>query len=286
MKTCLLLFLLCLSTMGFGQLIHNSYKWNDLEIDLTACKGVNCLGGINYTTHSYHLGKDTIIDLKNYKVLTDTIYKNTYHYADTIGFIREEINTKKVFFFPKHEQKEILLYDFSLKLADEFILEKYWESAVFKVTSIDSIDYYGVKHLTITLIGKYEQTIQWIEGIGSVQGLLYNQMYEGLLLCVNDNDQLIYKNTQSFPCIKTGFVNAVNEMETGNAVLVYPNPASETVTIKSKEVIKTLELLDLYGNTIYSDRPNRTDTRLSLVRFKKGIYLLEINCEQVKLVVR
>jgi len=226
MRNFLLLSLCLISVIVNGQIINKNNTWNDLEIELTACKGPACQNGARYTTHSYHIGTDTLINSKIYSVLIDTIYAYGSHYGDTVGFIREDIGTKKTYFISRHSKDEIVLYDFSLAMGDVANVKTYWGGSEYDtVTNIDSIVYMGQKRLTITLTNAY-RSLDWIEGIGSKQGFLYINYYNGTLLCLTSNNELIYKNDAGYiDCILT----IIDNLNTGNLVLIQslqPNQAT------------------------------------------------------------
>lgn len=269
-------------------MLDKGYVWNDLETEMTICKSTNCEKEIIYITHSFHLGSDTVIDSKNYNVHIDTVFDpNAYgpEYGDTIGFLRETMDSKKIYFLDRYAMEEILLYDFSLSLNDEFSYSDMWDTHVLKVISIDSVDYFGIKRLTFTLLNEDLETINWIEGVGSTKGLLYDKYYFGLLLCLNDNQELIYKNTLGYDCFKSGF-DAIQETEVKDALVIYPNPASDYISIDNNELIKSIEIFDLYGNKIYYSNPNINTTKISLLGFNKGLYLMKINSQNVKLIIQ
>jgi hypothetical protein len=76
-----------------------------------------------------------------------------------------------------------------------------------------------------------------------------------------------------------------------NDIQVYPNPASTQLTIDAgsnwNEVI-ALELYDLSGRVVLSERLNARTTIVNLSNFSEGIYILKLNGTGVlkKIVVR
>jgi len=63
---------------------------------------------------------------------------------------------------------------------------------------------------------------------------------------------------------------------------VFPNPTNKYITISSKHDIKWLHLYNAMGNQLLSVDNNtiyRTETKLDLSTFAKGVYLLKINIE-------
>ena len=76
-----------------------------------------------------------------------------------------------------------------------------------------------------------------------------------------------------------------------NDVLVYPNPASALLTIDAGtnwSKVSALELYDLSGRRIWSERVNARTTLVHLSNFSEGIYILKLNGTAIrkKIVVR
>ena len=140
-------------------------------------------------------------------VFNDLIYKKVYS-SDRLhekggynGLIRE--NDKKTYFIPKNSNEECLIYDFSLEhgtLYEDYSLESGYSMGPLLV-GVDSIDINGSlkKRIRFSLLN--EQIVEtWIEGVGSLSGILYptsGWFYSGGksdLLCYYQYNDLIYKN--------------------------------------------------------------------------------------------
>lgn len=77
---------------------------------------------------------------------------------------------------------------------------------------------------------------------------------------------------------------AVFELETNFPILitegfsVFPNPASHKVAISHVEMIKSVALIDIIGNTVlHIESANQEELQLDLNNLKPGIYLLQIH---------
>ncbi|MGZ3901267.1 MAG: CotH kinase family protein [Bacteroidia bacterium] len=67
---------------------------------------------------------------------------------------------------------------------------------------------------------------------------------------------------------------------------IYPNPTGKDgVTIKSSELIKSVELYNLLGNKIMDLAPSKNEFYLSLTNFSSGIYFVKINGSSFKKLV-
>lgn len=75
-------------------------------------------------------------------------------------------------------------------------------------------------------------------------------------------------------------------LESGLAI--YPNPASEIITITSKNAaISTIEIIDILGKQIYSKSNLNTDnSTVELSAFSKGMYFIRINNTVTKKIIK
>jgi hypothetical protein len=76
-----------------------------------------------------------------------------------------------------------------------------------------------------------------------------------------------------------------------NDIQVYPNPASTQLTIDAGSnwnTVSALELYDLSGRRVWSERVNARTTLVNLSNFSEGIYILKLNGTAVrkKIVIR
>ncbi len=106
-----------------------------------------------------------------------------------------------------------------------------------KVTSIDSI---------LISDGKYRKTLnfdmgyQWIEGIGTVSGLLYNEyscctcMFITQTVCFKQNDTVLYVNPNVYGDIRCfKYITSVNDINKEDFITISPNPASSEIQVIS-----------------------------------------------------
>jgi hypothetical protein len=150
------------------------------------------------------------------------IYRSDDEYQDRwyrYGAIRED-SLKRVFIHRDGQQK--LLYDFGLELGDS--IKNSWDIYVY-VSSIDSVKIGpdSAWHKRLFFADRKDSDNQlhpWIEGIGSIQGILSGADYmfiigsAYLLICFSRNDTLIYS---TFPeqnqsaCFPQGYPDGINE---------------------------------------------------------------------------
>ena len=126
-------------------------------------------------------------------------------------------------------------------------------------------------------------TITWIEGIGSLQGLLdYNEGGTSLL-CFKHASDIMYLNTYGFDCNYAGPVDYVETMDKSE-VCIYPNPFKNNVTVKSLKQIKQIIIYDIKGEKLYQFYPVRDVFQLDLNSLKSGLYIIKIDDNFRKLI--
>jgi len=177
----------------------------------------------NFNIDSISYQSDTLIDTQAYKKYTE--YRNTHDQtsgwsSQSLSYFLREDDTHKVFQWTANG--EYLLYDYGLQLGDRYIsyimrddttnsVAFYWT-----ISHIDSIASPAGFRTRFTLT--YQKTVfpdlteeigpetfdYWIEGIGSLNGLL-NTFLPGItgatrpqLLCVFENDAQIYHNSMVY----------------------------------------------------------------------------------------
>lgn len=242
MKNILFFFILVhLST--YGQMLDKSKKWNDLEIEMLV-KKCKCSGGFE-ETHSYSLGKDSIIKEKTYYELIDSVYSIVdgnlvNNRISAFEYIAELDKKIYMIYYLDPYFSENILYDFNLSVGDTFNFPPFYYNIVAK---IDSSEYFGKKYKTF----HFTDSLVWIEGIGSNAGFIYQDIYSRKLLCVSKNDTLIYKNNLGYDCITAELIDNIKETYNINNLKIYPNPTSEKIFIESDKIINRIDLTDIYG---------------------------------------
>lgn len=77
-------------------------------------------------------------------------------------------------------------------------------------------------------------------------------------------------------------VRVVNFDEKGDAehLVLYPLPAKETLTIKHKNTINTIQVVDLFGNEVYKASGNNKVETINIAHLSSGIYVLIVSDDQ------
>jgi hypothetical protein len=238
--------------------------------------------------------EDTIIDGKSYKKLYSfTEREFDIETATFVCGIRENEN-KQVFVASYHNQQGFLLYDFSLTEGDSILAESNGEyDLYFNVTDVDTIDYNGVERRKITLQFYNYAWITWIEGIGNIEGLLMDwrsytmamdPMPDVRLRCYEYNEECLYSdfsfNESIYDCY-TPLYTGLEENETQNNILLYPNPAKERLYINTSIPIKQMTICNLLGQEIQKYNNLEKTSSIDISGLKEGVYFVKIYTEKV-----
>ena len=70
-------------------------------------------------------------------------------------------------------------------------------------------------------------------------------------------------------------IDGVGENESGQ-LLVFPNPSSGLVTVKSPAIIQNLSVIDAFGRILMDKVVNNSEERIDLSGFGKGVYFIRI----------
>ncbi len=164
----------------------------------------------------------------------DTIQKKVYA-------INQQLNTDYNCNTTTSSEQEKIIFDFNA-LIDSSI---YCANGYSEITNIDTAEYFGYQLPRITINdGEREQYPQ----IGDSKGLFLDienvwvaSYHEELIeYCVNDEVGCPHELPLSS-----------NEVNTNKGLItLYPNPASEKVTISSKETIRSFEIYSLDGRRL------------------------------------
>ncbi len=237
--------------------------------------------------------EDTIIDGKSYKKLYSfTEREFDIETANFVCGIRENEN-KQVFVASYHNQAEFLLYDFSLTEGDSILAESNGEyDLYFNVTDIDTIDYNGVERRKITLQFYNYAWVTWIEGIGNIEGLLmdwrsYTMAMDPMpnvrLRCYEYNEECLYSDfsfDESIYDCYTPLYAGLEENETQNNILLYPNPAKERLYINTSIPIKQMTICNLLGQEIQKYNMTEKTSSIDISGLKEGVYFVKLSTEK------
>jgi hypothetical protein len=185
------LFLLSQTTVFSQSIVIENKKW--------CFKGIAEGGNGAFIMYYLKLKGDTLINSHTYKAIwlaADCCPKNWYR---GMGFLREEGG--EVYHIEGAKSSENLRYNFNLKEGQ--IFHQVEANTDWMVDSVRIKEISGVnrKHIYLSNEGNI---IQWIEGIGNLylltQSMASMNEKRGELICVHENDQLVYQNPKYTDC--------------------------------------------------------------------------------------
>lgn len=218
---------------------------------------------------------DTLINGMNYSQVweCDIAYR---------GALRDD-GLGRIYYVPKDETVERLVYDFSLNtgdtvtvyIEDPFNTPNYAMQNV-QVSNVQYIDINGVQRKALDMSGS-----QWIEGIGCTQGLFREPWanvsnYGTGLECMSHVDTSLYGMIGSEICPRQlGFSGP-----DWSWLQVYPNPASEYIHVKGidNEPAK-FRLYTLSGVQIFERDVVKENYKILLGDLQPGMYIMEFSSE-------
>ena len=241
---------------------------------------------------------DSVIDGVSYSVVHSYKYDCWHNYRpDTIieeDFLLREEN-QKVFVYNSYGER--LLYDYSLNIGDTFACSY---DLSMKVISIDTLDilingqrcrkwsfaYYWEGDTTNLFT--MSDGVEWIEGLGSTKGLLFYDVastliagggyMNGRLRCYEYEEDLIYHKESSDDCENHLLGIGTVDKE---SLLLYPNPAKESITLEAMEDIFIYNSL---GQVVRHIPNPKGETTIKISELPKGIYYLKSGDRQQKLI--
>ncbi len=249
------------------------------------------MGQVN--TEVIGFGTDTTISDTIYaEVLRATGGVETPH--QQYGYLR--VKNGQVFYRTDPEEPERILYDFTISEHETihvYGLTGEWPDYGlveyhFTCDSIRYFEYCSILRKVLFLSPVDMQgynSESWIEGIGSVSGLLHN--YDGrvggdgfILSCVTHNDNLLFDKYETGECVRIAV--GINNESLNSNVEIYPNPTSGVVTIETGGKGPCLVTISgLNGQSLYSRDINDPIFQVDLSPFRNGVYFITVRSQNI-----
>ena len=99
-----------------------------------------------------------------------------------------------------------------------------------------------------------------------------------------DNNPVVMTDTTTNIVGCTTGVPVVNN--NSSKIELYPNPATDVLTITSKNEMSSIVILDLLGQKIYSDEHTAKTIQINVSAFPSGVYYIKINGSDVRKFVK
>ena len=240
---------------------HFEYNW------------ISFLGNSTYYYYSIMICGDTLINERAYK----TLVSDSCNADGFTGAFREDKMKRLVYYVPRNDSIEQLLYDFNMQVGDT--VKGYLETEIINpdiVQAIDSIQIGSRYHKRWLINPSY--SIYLIEGVGSTYGLVeYSiQHTDGpdfSLFCFQQNDQTLYPDTLS-DCEYPEII--ITENILNSQIQVFPNPCRGTFSIDNKNhSITEVYVQNMLGQVIYTKMTDFEDI-IQVNGLKQDIYLLTL----------
>lgn len=258
-------------------------------------------------TESFKTENDTLVDdipylkvLRKLSSKTSSCYGSTDHY-ELYGLIREEVSGK-VFYRPVDQGEEYLLYDFGLGVNDTAVMHFCQspdpsDEVVIRVDSVKK-QFIGKLNRKVLFISsrsnipnaEWQWTNTWIQGIGSLEGLLYSCYPTAApdkphheLLCYFKDYTRMYKNSEYNDCIVDGYITSLAEEV---AFPAFFDSRSQKLWVQDAPIIVTL--YDLLGHEVFRKQIRINDS-VDLSFLSGGVYIVlcrteEGRCHSLKII--
>ena len=268
-------------------LVQEGKVWNVLDAQETYSPYP--IQNFNYQTFSMFFFGDTIINDVLYKKMYSTAKETTTFPQDWSlhSFMREDEN-KKIWYKDKNANSaEKLYYDFSLEIGDTVPSEigiPIEPVIVENITTeiMDNGEERKVFWLSSFAYKPFDSFREyWIEGIGSIVGLIY-PLHGGVvggfwnLLCLHENEKLIFFNQDWNTCYKNSLgISTYYDSQ----INIYPNPAYSTFQIKGIDNFEniTVSIYNVYGQCVMQEQQSNSDGIIHIETLIEGVYFVNIS---------
>ena len=244
-----------------------------------------------YSTEIYKIEGDSVVGSLLYSkiwVSYDSLETFTFK-----GLLREESNV--VYYIPP-DLSEGVLYDFNLEIGDTAnVINMFCSDNTIPVTvvNIDTVEYFGIPRKRWQLDGYDGLEEFWVEGIGSLNGLLHTKYWYCIvcpvweLLCFHENDTLRYIMPYETDCYQS--TDGVNENQEKDDFSIIPNPVvkGNNVYIETSSVPNSIGIYNSSG--LLMKKPVKVgDKRVGIETsgFTPGIYFITIVTNKGKIKTR
>lgn len=88
-----------------------------------------------------------------------------------------------------------------------------------------------------------------------------------------------FNNVNSDHTIHADFASGIISFIDQNSINVYPNPANSKVTIEATEAFETVEIINMYGQLLYSGTVNSNLFSIDVSNYTNGLYLIRLKSD-------
>lgn len=199
-----------------------------------------------------------------------------YNDTTSVGSIREETNSGKIWYKDIFNTDEKLIMDMNLDLGDTF------EVKPGIMSEVDSVFYYeGKKIIRFDLQTRWDESVMFIEGTGPNIGIFY-PLYgfdSHYAACKYNQNTLAYVNSNANFDECSPISTGINDNSYNNKIQLYPNPAKSLLKIELPKSFRSkteIEIKDISGKVILQKVFNKKTFALNVDHIKQGIYILTL----------
>ncbi len=214
---------------------------------------------------------------------SDTVFKSEYS-----GCLRSV--GEKVYFVAKDSLSELLLYDYALTIGDTVPIGLYKGNMPFVITDTTTIQMEdGSLRMKYLLNSYYPSFI--IYGIGYNTGLLnpsifevtnYNGGMDFMTYCENGTRGYNESGIMFGPAEDCDFPLMTQIIDSGNTLDVYPNPASNRITVELSGMTQSgkIAIIDMEGQEFIARQITAPKTQLDISSLPSGVYFVRLTNEK------
>lgn len=151
---------------------------------------------------------------------------------------------------------------------------------------VNTVDTVVVVNLsTLTVSHANASSYQWIKSDGLSSYTLVSGATSQSFTATEDGQYAVIVNTAE-GCIdtsayKTIVAASIKEVKTSNlGFSVYPNPTNSDLTIRADATILQIEITDVVGRIVYSEKPSATKHTLNLITQPRGVYFVKVSSKE------
>lgn len=194
---------------------------------------------------------------------------NLNGFTSIIGYLRDDLESKKVYFLGYNDTNEYVIYNFvytpgTYNLGDETLV----------VT--DNINVFGINTVRQNYIYQGETYRTVYESIGNTSDLLIswylNSGFENggykLLGFSNDNGLTFYDINNN--------ILSTNDPSLNNSVKIYPNPVNDIINLQTEKKIKSVVIYDLSGGKV---KESNSSNKISVKGLNPATYIITLEFE-------
>lgn len=280
----------CLTAQEYLPTTNPSHQWKvQFTIGYTLFEGCEGIG----TEHKYFFGNEVEINgqtyfelykrysdgaLETYQIMEDRCPEETYYISDLtgmtsledilVGYLRDDINEKKVYFLKSGETNETLLNDYSFPYgnnsSDDYLIQ------------VSDAHAFGIN--TIKQKHSYQGTYYFdeFEGIGNVGDLIQKYYWETdieghgfkVLGFSTDNGDTFYDVNNN--------LLSTDDPSLNNSVKIYPNPVNDIINLQTEKKIKSATIYDLNGRKV---KKSNSSNKISVRELNPATYIITLEFE-------